>query len=481
MAGAASLHQPMTLAELIDLELTLFRDRALPADALWERDGRIAADIGDTAASDTELLQEWVRWVRAGGSSEGDRVVRAQRAVGRLAAAAGAVLGATGAAGWLATSDRLPVNVVNFWPVFVGLPLLLLAVWTVIAIGGASLSWVPMRGAAGLLARLVGERERLADDWRAFESIQARLGRLPFWAASRIGHGFALAFQAGALAALLFVPVVDDPAFGWRSRVLEDADVTRAAAVVAAPWQGWWTDAAPTAAVVSATRYSSVTPDLERGDANPWAAWWPFLLASLLLYGVALRMLAWGGAVWAARRAVAGALTADDLDRRRLIARLRAPRVETRADGEEASGVEIPPARARTLQPDWSTLRCGLFDFGGVSGAVLDPRLRSMLGGEPIGLWEVGGLDVGGERAALEEAAAARIEAAVVMLAAWDPPVGDHEEWVGALVDRLGAIPVGVWFAGSGEVEERHRSVWAEWAARRRGTELFLLDPEAAA
>ena len=464
----------MTFAELIDLELTLYRDRSLPAEALWERDGRIARDIGAVELSDPALLVEWVRWVRAGGGSVGDRVVRGHRLAGRLTAGIGALLGTSGVAGWLAMSDRLPVNVVNFWPLIVGIPLLLLLGWGVLALGGAASAGGITQSVARASSRFAGERDRLAEDWRALESVGDRLGRLPFWLASRISHGFALAFQSGALAALLFLPIVDDPAFGWRSRILDEADVSRTAEVVAVPWRTFWPAALPTADVVASTRYSSVTPQLERGGAAPWAAWWPFLLASIAFYGILPRAFAWAWAAWASRRSIERAFASDDPDRRRLLARLRAPRVETRAEGVEPAGVEVTVGELGHAEPDWRTLRCGLFDFGGVA-AERAPALAGALGAEPVGTWVVGGEDVAQEDLALEAAGQAGIEAAIVAVAPWDPPVGDHEEWLASVVGRLGPIPIGIWFAASAEVEPRHRTVWEEWIARRRDAEVFLV------
>ena len=464
----------MTFAELIDLELTLYQDRSRPAEALWERDARIARDIGSMDLTDAALLQEWVRWVRAGDTSVGNRVVQGQRMASRVIAGLGALLGASGVSGWLAMSDRLPVNVVNFWPLIVGVPLLLLVGWFALAIGGAtSVAGFP-RWIGRALSRFGGEPDRFAEDWCALESVADRLGRLPFWLGSRISHGFALAFQLGALAALLLLPVVDDPAFGWRSRILDEADVSRAAEVVAAPWRAIWPAAVPEAGVVAATRYSSVTPQLERGGAAPWAAWWPFLIASIVFYGLLPRALAWGGAVLASRRVTRHSFASDDPDRRRLLARLHAPRVDTRAEGTEAPGAPTAAGRPGHPPPAWSTLRCGVFNFGGAASAPRSRELAAVLGAEPVGTWAIGGEDLAQEGAALDAAGRAGLEAAIVAVEPWDPPVGDHQEWLASVASRLGPIPVGIWFTGSGEVEARHRTVWEAWIARQRDP-VFLI------
>ena len=434
--------------------------------------------MGAKDRPDAGLLQEWVRWVRAGADSAGDRIVRGYRLAGRLIAGAGFVLGASGVAGWLAMSDRLPVNVVNFWPLVVGVPLLFLGSWCVLAIGGTTTAGLWSEAVTRAVARRLGDRERLADDWRALRAVVDRLGRLPFWLASRTSHGFALAFAVGALAALSFLPVVDDPAFGWRSRVLGEAEVARAAALVAAPWSRFWPAALPDADAVAATRYSSVTPQLERARAGDWAAWWPFLLASIVFYGLLPRLFAWGWASAASRRAIAGASTSDDPDRRRLLARLRAPEIDTRAADPEAPGSEVSSGASGLAVPDWRALRCGLFDFGGVLAAEgLPATLAAVLGRDPVGSWAVGGEDLAQENLALDEAARAGVEAAIVAVAPWDPPVGDHQEWLASVTRRLGPVPIGIWFASAGEVEPRHISVWQAWIARQREAHVFAVTP----
>jgi hypothetical protein len=226
----------MTLAELIDLELQLHRDQSASAETLWERDARIAEDVGASELDDPALVREWLRWARGPGPATGDGIVHALRSVARLGGMLGFFLGALGVAGWLAMSDRLPVNVINFWPLIVGLPLLSLLVWLgVTALGNsAGMGWV--RVASRNLTRWSPESGRLRDDWRALQRVEDRLGRLPFWAASRIGHGCTVAFQFGALAALVVLPVIDDPAFGWRSRLLDEHQVERAASLIATPW-----------------------------------------------------------------------------------------------------------------------------------------------------------------------------------------------------------------------------------------------------
>ncbi|MEX1057527.1 MAG: DUF2868 domain-containing protein [Natronospirillum sp.] len=81
-----------------------------------------------------------------------------------------------------------------------------------------------------------------------------------------------------------------DLAFGWSSTLItEPAPVTRLVNVLAWPWHTFWPTAAPSAEIVTATQFMRIDP--MTGNTGMAVAWWPFLLASLLVYNLLPRAL----------------------------------------------------------------------------------------------------------------------------------------------------------------------------------------------
>src|SRR5215831_10086216 len=108
------------LAELLDIELQMLRDRDASRDELrrtlrdWIRELR-REDKGDAAAG--------------GRGSAGERIVLAYHALGWLLTVLGLFAGAGSAAAVLAYDGHHPVNVVHFLAVFVALQILLVTLF----------------------------------------------------------------------------------------------------------------------------------------------------------------------------------------------------------------------------------------------------------------------------------------------------------------------------------------------------------------
>ena len=74
-----------------------------------------------------------------------------------------------------------------------------------------------------------------------------------------------------------------DLSFGWSSTLVTDPGQIHALTqVLAAPWESVWPAASPDREVVAATQFQRIDP--APPDVQMSAAWWPFLLASLLVY-----------------------------------------------------------------------------------------------------------------------------------------------------------------------------------------------------
>lgn len=110
-----------------------------------------------------------------------------------------------------------------------------------------------------------------------------------WWLTSRL-QAFWLLMALGILLAFLTLLLFSDLAFGWSSTLLSDTQqIARLLQGISLPWQAFWPQAVPDALLIEQTRYTRIEPGTSRfAEASRW---WPFLLASLLIYNLLPRLL----------------------------------------------------------------------------------------------------------------------------------------------------------------------------------------------
>jgi hypothetical protein len=315
---------PLTLAELIDLEVQLAADLDADPAALVARDSAIGEAIGASliAGKRHATLRAWLVALGASGAgSVGRRVQGFYRIVGWGAAGVSLCGGAGTAAALLRYDGRDPVNIINFLAVLVGLQLLL------IILGVFAMLPAPWRGRA---VRLSGLQEIVRDlGYRragVIRSLQKRgrlgakgaeaLGRLAAlhgvyagverWSLTVLTQRAAVAFNLGALAVCLYLVTVRALAFAWSTTLEIDPELmTRFFRTLATPWQ-FVASAVPDRDLVEVSRYFPG----RAYDADRLGDWWPFLFAALATYGLLPRV---GLAMYASyrQRAARRALALD--------------------------------------------------------------------------------------------------------------------------------------------------------------------------
>ncbi len=464
------------VGDLIDLEVALEEDRERPIEVLLARDARIGRELAAAGLDDRGLVLAWVDRVRSSPESPGQAIEALLRLSSLLLVGAGLLSGALAVAGWLWTGARVPVNVVQLWPALVGLQLVLAVFWVLVrlapgwltrSVGDGLSTWLPTAFGA-LAVRFAPPGAR--DAWNRFRALDRVYAGLRFWRATQLSQAFAVAFNVGALAALFFIPTVDDPAFGWRSRLMDAGELQRVTTVIATPWAAVWPDALPTRDEILATADSSLESavDAEAGAAGHsevWAAWWPFLVASFVVYGLLPRLVLRGVAGLRMRRLLGG-IDFDHEGCVRLRERLRRPVVDGRAAGEEVTGAHpgsLEPPLAPLELPD----RVQVVRWAGVPGTAeqLGERLARVFGVMVDGAETAGGLDLDADAAAL---AALRDAAAVlVVVEAWEAPSADYLDFLRKLRGGLGErAPVIVLTCDVGvdgqptDVDPRHLALW---------------------
>jgi hypothetical protein len=325
----------MRVADLVDLEAQLARDGSVPDRQLLVRDGAIAEAQGLGRLDPGAALTGWLAALRASAAGRldpGARVESALRWTRLLLVLLGLGLGWAAMTALVGLSGHQPVNVWSYLLAFVfaQLVLFLFTLGAALSLAGRRRPSAPGPAhelLAGLVRRLATRALRSrarADEWReVLHRLEARrplYARLEAWTLLGLGQSFGVAFNVAAVAALLRLVVFTDVAFSW-STTLASLDAPRFHAVVswlAAPWARIFPDTIPSLDVVEATRYWHLDGRYDGLGGQPLrpvlaGAWWPFLLAATVAYGLVPRLGMLLVAGWRRRRALAATPPGDAL------------------------------------------------------------------------------------------------------------------------------------------------------------------------
>lgn len=413
----------MTLANLIDLEAQLERDRDADPDALAARDRALLAGARVDPRRRGALLAAWLDALRAKEPSAltpGAAVAGALRGIRAALALAGILLGWGAGTAVLSYGGGHPVNVWDFLLAFVGVQAALLALLAasfllpLAALGAPALGL--FRSALGALyprlaARALRAGGERAHEWRALwhraRSRRSLYHAVEPWLLLSLTQAFALAFNAGAFAAILRLVVFTDVAFAW-STTLVELDARRFHGLVEAlawPWRALWPAAVPSEALVEATRYSRLEGAYLLSGAGRSAhpelvgGWWPFLAAALLVYGLLPRVVLLAAARLRVARLLAR-LAHDDAEVSRVLGRLSAPHVQTRAPLAEPPHDAAPRPAAAPLAGAARGSSCAAVLWRDVPGGpALEAALARALGCPVLRTRAAGGAEPAGDGA----------------------------------------------------------------------------------
>ncbi len=352
-----------SLADVLDFEWLLARDRTLPEAEVQNRDYAIRRQIGARAADIDRDRRTFFRlWLEArrdetSTSLPGAYFNSGWHALITIAGLIGLGLGGSVTVGLLHYRTGEPVNVSWFLALTVGLQTLVLLtailLWTVHAATDWFDDFRPLRalltglawGLSAGLRRLPGEQR---DEIRAvFAVIQHKreiygsLAAWPFLVATQI---FAVAYNLGILATLGTHLAFANLHFQWESTLVQSpAAAHEIVSSLALPWSEFLPDATLTATQVEdshnidSVRFRQM---LETNDAKlrSLVAWWPFLCAVVIVYGLLVRgsLLVFAAVNWS--RSL-GRLRFDHADANALWRRLSGPLVTAPA---EAAPAETP-------------------------------------------------------------------------------------------------------------------------------------------
>lgn len=458
-------HRPprLTLASVIDLEHQIQADRARPRALLNERDGAIGRQISADQLDDRTALVRWLQAVQpADAPGPGDTIERILHAASSLAAVLGLLIGTATVATWLSVQGGRPINAIHFWSVLVGLQLLfLLAMLLAVACPGVLRRTLlaPARTLAAALTWLAGRflpgrREAIQFALGLARQYDRLYGRIRLWLLLQLTQTFAIALNVGFIAMFVFLALVSDPSFGWRSTLLDTATVHRFTQAVSLPWS--WASSWGVLALeqIEATRYTSLDPRfLGRWDPGEpgmevWTAWWPFLFMSLLVYGLVPRMVI----ALLCRRQLSRTLRSIPLTHAAVVEvcdRLRRPRIDTRATADESAAPPAPSHAAPSRYQPENGRDIHLLSWAGIGAddETLSRLVGDALHGTVRTMHRVGAVDRADDRTAIEAvrrqdrhgSSAGTPDAIALVVQAWEPPVGDYLDLIRDLRREAGA------------------------------------------
>ncbi len=247
---------------------------------------------------------------------------------------------------YLSYSGEQPVNVSLFLLVFVGFQLLLLFVlpvaWLLRKIRGLDLRdslllSLVNNGLNRFLFRIrksgfdqLGSqrKQQFAASLAAVQMRGKGYGSLFFWPLFLLFQLFGIAFNFGALGALLVKVASSDLAFGWQSTIqLSSEFVARWVQIIALPWSWLLEGAYPSFEQIEGSRmvlkdgfYHLTSADL--------VSWWPFLCLAICCYCLLPRILLFVFGSMARKRSLA-AISFSRAEHNQLQHRLLTPRLKT--------------------------------------------------------------------------------------------------------------------------------------------------------
>ena len=440
----------ITAGTLIDLAVQLDRDDAAEASMLRERDRRIGREV-DHGQDDAERVAAWLGRLEDPPHRGGTTLT----VVGLAAVLIGLVLGSVAARAVFHYDGSSPVNVVHVLAVFVVLQGITVGLFVLAAMPGrAGLQEALRELSPGWLATLA-TRWLPGETRAALQRIVGRAGghqrvygRVQKWQVLGWSQAMAVAFNLAALSGALQLILFSDLAFSWSTTLDVQPSVMHALTeALSLPW-AWWGEARPSAELIRRTQtYQAEAFGGALGDAEArwFTRWWPFVVMSLLVYGLLPRLVTYGLTRWRLRRAVYSAVgLTPGVDR--VLQRMTARAVTTRTEIPRAErDATSPVGTVEGLQPAAAAPAC-VVAWSGVQAS--DAAL-------PAG----GGRTLDEDQQTIREAA--RREGPIrIRVKSWEPPVLEFVDFVADLREAVGDGRVIEVLPVAADGEARYATQW---------------------
>ena len=481
------MHGDRSLFEdAVDIPLWLEADRATPYADRISRDREAVRGL----ATSTELNRVRAWWdVMAPPRSTGASLDRGRHLIGFTTIVMGALAGAGLAAAALRYDGTYPVNAVTVFSLLVGMQLLLIAITMLLLPNN-----VPgLRIVQGFLAQanpaaVVAAVYRRIAASQLPESVQALFtwhigraaaGRFSKWQLLHWSQGAAIAFNIAALATALALVTFTDLAFGWSTTLqLSGDELARWINVIVTPWAELVPTAVPDAAMIEASRFYRLERSAATlGAPESYTGWWPFLMVSMIVYGLLPRIALWIFAGLRLREATR-ALLLEDARVTALIDRMASPALATAAlVDEDPHRFEAAPKQRHRLDAGAPT--AALIWSEAIDRTRAHERARSVLGVELTAepLTAGGGASLAEDAAVIDSLVASAPRQVVVFVRAYEPPLLEFMDTLARLRKRLGpdtSIIIHPVPEPGTELAAAHVETWHRSIAARRDPQVYV-------
>jgi hypothetical protein len=490
-----------TLADTIDLDYFMAQDQGGDPRKLHRRDRQLLADRGAfEELGDTALLSIWLAARRKtpahGHSPPGSVITAALSATFRLGAIIATVAGVAAGFAFFSYSGTTPVNVFYFLALCI-LPQIIFMIGAALLLmkrmaAGGKPSGQPSTGYHYLfnhvLKRVMGRTgtplagERQATYEAVLGLIRARGTRFSTLLGWRLAaqSQLILAIANGGILIAGFISIATrDIAFGWQSTMdFSIGSIYRFVQLISLPWSWLFPEPIghPSLAEIEGSRII-LKEGIGHLATENLVSWWPFLLLSLLVYGILVRLLIYGAAQYRYLR-----LNRPDTALpgcRLLLRRLRGPLVSSQATTPEQTRGDPQPAITQeasiSLDPS-SPQPVTMFiamDIEQEYGRSLLDTIARRHGFAPIHTTTItDGPDHFGAGAGQTFDAAVSSRAGLLLAEAWMAPIGDTLDLIKAVRAVLeDEIPLYVGLLGRMDYETGYPAPvtaddWAVWRKR---------------
>lgn len=477
--------------DAVDILLWLESDRACPHVQRLQRDRRIGQSLSGSELDDPiKAVRRWwqrISWDSPQSSSVnvamGKRMARLRTLVSLLVGIFGFLSGLAIIVTVFQYDGSHPINVVTLIAVFGILQIVLIMLSLLMLLPGQNSmgSILTAINPGAILSALM--QGRFADRYAGFDFFSGKqvqvLSRARFfrWLLFSWSQLMGLAFNMGALIAGMMLIVFTDLAFGWSSTlVLETREFQNLVHWIALPWSGIWLDAVPSDALIAQSRFFRLEAGAESA-AQDLAAWWPFVVACMLCYGLIPRAVLLVMSRWLLRSNTRNMLR-EDLQVLALLDRMRSPEVSLGSvGGEVTSAPQV--GDTEHVRPEKPDRAVPILIWAEAASAVDVPDYLSGESGLMIDkIYAAGGQrSLAEDRVCLSLLAENNPEAVLLIVKAWEPPLNEFFDFVSALRQQLSAstnliiIPVATALA---EVEAQHLRIWRHAVKRLSDDFVFV-------
>ncbi len=474
------------LAAAIDIHRWLEADRQTPYEERLARDRELGRSLG--AGDARQRVFAW--WARVGGADgdlPGARVAAGRRLASSLLFGLGLLLGGGLASAALAYDGSAPINLLTLLGLLVAVPALLF-LFTMLALPG----WLPgVRALADLFAGM--SPGRWAGAWldrlggtSVFTTLanvpggRAQRSALARWQTLTFSQLLAVAFFLGVLAVCWLRVVFSDLAFGWSTTLDVDGRVVHELFVaLSLPWAVLVPAAVPELALTEASRFVRLEDvPVSGARAEQLGGWWPFVIMTVLVYGLLPRLVLLLFGRWRLTHATRRWLL-ESAEVTALLDRLSAPAVDyAAAEGAGAAvGADAQAAQAPAPAADLTTEAIVWNDA--LSPEATERWLRSAFAMAPARVHACSTLLSADERQGVLEDLGTGLERLAIVTKGWEPPVLEFLDFVEQLRGQLGpeaalvVLPVAV---GGNAIEVADREIWATALGRLDDGRVYVMD-----